>query len=648
MKFNNYFKVSTTFDSLGPLAPDPVYGQAIRNGINHALTQVLPEHYFDPKWQSERLKENVRKKLLAQLPLVKTTQRDRLMCFYTLFRYRANAFKFFFDLVSQWLVPGKRLNVILVYAADFQFPELGSDIYTVCEVIIQIEDLNDIELIQRNFPIIETEALLGIESEYYARKILEVRGMSPDQKTSLIQQRIAVVLNRLPTVFSADVFTEMQHILVLCDEDFKDQRSVSHLSRLISIHYLFRRQLLDLIKELAHKRHVLVKCFKSIVNFPHGKKNVLSLVIGFNFLRGKEIFEQRYLIEAIKRYIPSAEAIDQTFFTNRRGSEKITTIYIEIEKNDNKKFLPEEVRKLKYHLPDDLQNHIGHLLLPVFMPRNEEEIMRNILSLSHQLKYLKDIPQVFISFDEQTDRNLFFTVIVLRILQDGMESIADQIRGSGTFLRYIHDRTKVVGTLRLKHSKEATVFRLKFSKESFLRGDHSIDLYKARQSVVNELTRAIGEFRDYNGGMIAKQNELLIEVKALFSQEGLKYNEILLEDFFYSLAPVIMRTILEPHAFKTMFHFLLESLNEGISVGQKVTIKWRQEHHFIYLMTVSSDWAALDEISRILHKHNHGGTDLAQGYVKTPEFICMGYAYRSMDVKKQDQFKALIESQFNH
>lgn len=646
MAHNNYFRVSTTFDSLGPLAPDPIYGQAISNGINHALSQVLPEHYFDPKWQSERLRDSVRKKLLSQLPIVKTTHRDRLMCFYALFRYRANAFKFFFDLVSQWLVPGKRLNVILVYAADFQLPELGDDIFTVCEVIIQIEDLKDIELIQRNFPIIETEALLGIESEYYARKILEVRGISPDQKTSMIQQRIAIILSRLPGVFSAEVFTEMQHILVLCDEDFKNQRSVSHLSRLIVGQYLFRRQLLNLIKEFAHKRHVLVKCFKASVNFPNGKKNVLAIIIGFNFLRGKEIFEQRHLLQAIKRYIPSAEAIDQTFFTNRRGGEKIMTIYIEIEKPDNKKFLPEEVRKLKNHLPDDLQSHIGHLLPPVFMPRNEEEIMRNILALSDQLKYLKDIPQVFISFDEQTDRNLFFTVIVLRIFHKEAESIADQIRRSDTFLRYIHDRAKIVGSLRLKHPKEATVFRLKFCKDSFLRGDHSIDLYKARQAVVNELTRAIGEFRDFNGGMIAKQNELLIEVKALFAKEGVKYNEIFLEDFFYSLAPVIMRTVLESHAFKSLFHLLLESLNEGISSDQKVRVKWRQENHFIYLMTVSTNWATLDEISRILHKINHGSTDLVQGYVKTAEFICMGYVYRSMDVKKQDQFKALIESRF--
>lgn len=644
MKKNDFFRISTTFDSLEDHAPEPIYREAVRDGINHALNQLLPEYYFDPKWQAERLAENIKKKVLASLPLVKSTRNNKVMCFYSMFRYRANAFKFFFDLVSQCLVPGKRLNVVLVYAVDFQFPELGDDLLTVCEVIIKVDDDEDFELIQRNFPLIETEALIGIESDYYARKILEVRGVSPDQKTSTIHNRIAYALRRLPAIFSADVFTEMQHILVLCDDDFKDQRSVEHLSRLIAVHYLYRRRLLNWIKEYPLKRQVVVKAFNATVNFPQGKKNVLALVIGLNFLRAKEIFEQRHLLEVIKRYIPSAEAIDQTFFTNRRGSEKITTIYVEIEKTDHKKFLPEEIRKIKSLLPKDLQNHIAHLLPPVFMPRNEEEIMRNMLSLSQQLKYLRDIPQVFISFDEQTDRNLFFTVIVVRIIQGTADAISDLIRKSDTYLRYIHDRTKIVGALRQKYPKEATVFRLKFAKDSFLRGDHSIDLYKARQAVVNELTRCIGEFRDFNGGMIAKQNELLTEVKVFFAKEGVKYNEIILEDFFYSLAPVIMRTVLESHAFKSLFQLLLESLEMGMQPGQKVGIQWRQENHFIYLTTISPHWTVLDDISRILYKSHHTGTELVQGYIKTTEFACMGYVFRSMDPKKQEQFRALIDT----
>ena len=51
------------------------------------------------------------------------------------------------------------------------------------------------------------------------------------------------------------------------------------------------------------------------------------------------------------------------------------------------------------------------------MPRNEEEVMRNILILSEQLKLVRDLPQIIVSFDEQTDKYVSFTVILLRILK---------------------------------------------------------------------------------------------------------------------------------------------------------------------------------------------------------------------------------------
>lgn len=638
----DFFRIFTTFDTLlEEEVPEPIYYQAICNGIRHVLKKLLPDYFFDRKWQAEKSPENVRKKMLAMMPVVKSTQNDRLMCFYSFYRHRENAFKFFFDLVSQWLVPGKKLNVVLLYTADFQLPELGDEVFTICEVIIKADAAEDRDLIERNFPLIETDAKIGLESDHYARKIFELRGVLNDQKTSLIQQRIALAIKRFPASFSSDIFTEMQHILVTCDDDFKEQRTVMHLSRVIGVQYFFRRQLLKWLREFPQKRNVVVKVFSSEVNFPQGKKHVLALVIGLN-LRGKEVFEQRNLVKAIQQYIPTAAAIDQTYFTNRRGSEKIMTVYLEIEKGDNKKFSSDEIRKLKNNLPNDLQKHIGLLLPPVFMPRNEEEIMRNILSLSQQIKYLRDIPQVFITFDEQTERNVFFTVIAVRVLQKGMESIHDLVRKSSPFFRYIHDRTKTVGYLRQKYAKEATVFRLKFAKESFLRGDHSIDLYKARQSVVNELTRCIGEFRDFNGGMIAKQNELLAEVKSLFADEKVAYDEILLENLFYSLVPVIMRTVLDSSVFKKFFEKLLKAIEEGIPEGDKTVLKYFEDAHATYLIVIGYSWVSLDEIAKTLHKFNSGGTDLVQGHVKTAEFACMGYILMSSDPKKQEQFLGLV------
>lgn len=640
MSENKLPEISVLFDDASGKPSISLHQEALRDVLN----RLLPAGLFEGR--GERTQDQMKKRLQAVFPLIRAVpvaNTPSLMSFYCVFKYRVNAFKFFFDLVSQWLVPGKRLDVVLVYAVDFRFPSIDEDVYTLCEVTLRVETEEDRELIQRNFPIIETEAILGVDSAYYARKILEIKGIMPDHKTALIHQRMATFVKRMPKLFSKDLFVEMQHILVLCHDDFKMERSVRHLSRLISSHYAFRRSLLLAQSQKRSQRTLCAKLFKESVHFPQGDKQVLCLVIGLNFLREKEVLEQRHLMRAIQQYVPQAEAIDQTFFINKKVQEPIATLYLEIEKNDGTAFTKQELELLRKKLPIDLQNHIARLTLPVFMPRNEEEIMRNIVTLSHQLKYARDLPQVFISFDEQTERNLLFTVIVVRLIKGEDKSVQDLIKSADSFLKYMHDRIRIVGTLRKRYPKEATVFRVKFQKDKFLRGDHSIDLYKARQAVVSELSRAIGEFRDFNGGMISKQNELFMQVKDLLVQDSVKYNEISLENFFYSLSPVIMRTVLEPHALKSLFLMLLEAQEKGISEGEKCSLQFKYETEFTYVMMSAQHRTVLDELSKPLFKFQQSGSDLIQGYAKTPGQVALGYIFRSADLHKQDQFRQLIE-----
>ena len=103
------------------------------------------------------------------------------------------------------------------------------------------------------------------------------------------------------------------------------------------------------------------------------------------------------------------------------------------------------------------------------MPRNEEEVMRNILVLSQQLRFLRDIPQMIISFEEQTDTELSFTVILVRLLHPDSRPIEE-------LFRFSIDRVKVVGQLRRKIPKEAVVMRARIMSEQFMREDYSVDL----------------------------------------------------------------------------------------------------------------------------------------------------------------------------
>lgn len=628
--------ISTELDFSSENSTSPLHLSLIKK----SLCRILPNQFFELHRDASVSNEELHEYFQSIFPLTYATSCENFpgnMTYFILFTYRANAFKFCFEMLSRWLVPGKRMNVMLIYAIDFSMPELGNDVYTLCEVTLRIESKEEYEEIQRNLPIIDSEVCLGVVSSYYARRILEVKGLSNDEKTAMIQEYIAYMTSRRPNNFSYDVFTEMQHLLVMWRDDFKAVRDVRHLSRIICVQYLFRKSLRESIRSNPEKRHLYLKIFKAKLRPPEVDKMVLGLIVAVNFLRDKEVFEETHLIKAIRNYIPTARAVSNSFFFKRRGNEPICTLYLEIEKCNAEEFNGKEMELLRKELPTDLEGRVEHLMHPVFMPRNEEEVMRNILTLSQQIKFVRDIPQMFITFDEQTHTHLFFTIILVRVIKDDTPSVQKLFESSDTFVEYVHDRNKSMGYLRKKYQKEAVVFRLKIPKEQFLRRDYSIDLYKARQAVVSEISSVVGEVRDYNGGMISKQNELLNKVGDLLKNSK-QYNDLLLENFFYSLNPVIMRTVLEPEELKKLFIMLLDSISDGFYNEDNYTMNIRAEPNSVFVMIAIEDRRIKDEVKKALANLKLPSTSLASSCVNVYDNPYLGYIYRCDDPFKQRKF----------
>ena len=209
------------------------------------------------------------------------------------------------------------------------------------------------------------------------------------------------------------------------------------------------------------------------------------------------------------------------------------------------------------------------------MPRNEEEVVKNIVTLSKQLRFIHDIPQVIISFDQQTVSQLSFTVVFLRILKSRDPSLKDIFEHFKTKFQFILDRVKKVGVIRRKYFKEANVFRVILKDNEYLRVDHSIDINKARQDILKELNRIFGEIRDYNGGMIYKQNEVYEKLKYELHDQ----NKLLLEKFFYSITPQEMTAIVPISYLKELFLMLLSSHEK-----KKMTWSLKQEIKAVHLI----------------------------------------------------------------
>ena len=600
--------------------------------IRKCLKKAMPENFFSNQ-------SSIRLNLQKTLPFVRYDTPEKIpgnLTITSLHPYRQYSSKFVYDLISRWLLPGRRLNILMAFCTDFTFPDISDQVYILMEMLIHIDNDQDRLAIEKNLPIIANEINLGVCSFDQGNRILEIKGLSSDEKTALVQEMISSLVIRNPTHLGRDLFDEMQYLLVLCRDSFKTQREYRHIARIICWLYFIRRKLLSNKELSSTKRHVSLKLLPAKLSMSYGVKNTLGIIIGLSFLRENEFFGEKHILKAISSYVKDLRLVDHSFIRIVKGAGAPVTLYLEVEKPGGVKFTLQEIRRLKQNLPLELKDHIEQLMHPIFMPRNEEEIMRNILTLSNQLRSVKDLPQVIVSFDRQTDDHITFTVILLRVLKESDEAIVQNLELSGSF-EVIPDRVKVVGYIRKKYPKEANVFHIKSLKSNFLRKDNSLDFYGAREAVMDSLVGAFGEVRDYNGGMLSKEKE---NFNALLKElEGKKnYNDLLLENFFYSLSPIMMRSVMEPAYLKVLFEMLSTSLHVSSFEDNGFDVQFKYGPNVVFIMIHANNSSFQTKINQSLNQFKLHRFQLASAFVNVDESYFLGLIFRSDNTEKQTLF----------
>jgi len=571
------------------------------------------------------------------LPQISWSELNKAPCTLSvllLCKYRLNACNFFCDMVSRWLIPHGRVNVELFFASDVRLPHLSEDLLSVAEIVIHLKSVAEVEEAKRNMSAIETEIRLGVVSHYHARRILEFKGLSLDGKTAMIQEKITSLIQSHSKDFDAGIFSQMQQFLVTCPEEFKSIRDYHHISRIISNLHSLRKLLKQSRDAAPSKRFVFVKFLKTHLKQKSEEKPVLGILVGLNFLSEHELFETNHLIQAIQKFLPFSLLVERSAFSDRISDASQQTIYLEVEKGNGVDFSLDEVQQLRTLLPDQIKSHVERLTRPIFMPRNDEEVLRGIMALSRQLRYIHDTPQVILSFDEQKGEELLFTVTDLRLIGEGESSIQQLCAARRTSLKYIADRIRKVGMVRRK-TKEATVFRTAVPTASFLRPDRSVDLYKARSYILGEVTRVLGEVRDYNGGMIFKQVE---QVNALKSALGEKLGEshcLLLEKFFYALMPMEMRTSLDIDALKQFFQLLLQSM-------KKPGWLFKQDSKRVMSVLGHPDLTVRKRISEKLEALHVPSHELVSFFLEIGDSSYIGYLLMTEEKGLQEEFMRLL------
>ncbi len=586
--------------------------------------------------------------------------------------------RFLLDIYSRWTIPGKQLIIPSVNCLAFEFSHFPGYAFFIHHLVGLIENVKDLSIFMMNVPTLAREVRLNILSVQHARRIIALMPLTLDQKKLIIQdnilsllerpgkeiepnlfehlqiflikvsaekkisqikEQIAPLLEYQPKYFEKDFFSELQSYVSLFNNEFVANREMKHLTRIISYKYLFRKIITAESLSYPHQRHLYLKLIHSTLFIGMEVKRVIGVLIGINILRENEVVEERHLFSAIQSILPKALKVPGSVIFDRRTNSSLRTIYLEIYK-EGENFSLDDLKQLTKRLSREIKTRIESVINPIFMPRNEEEVIKNILVLSNQLKYVQDLPQVMINFHKQTSSTISFTVIYVRVNKPEdlpLQTLFKKFKSSVIFSEY---EVKSVGCLRKKYPKEANIFEMQLEKKNFLRRDFSVDLNAARRFVYNILCEMAGEVRDYNGGMISKQSEVLNTLKKLLLQINI-HNDYLLENFFYSLTPNYMQSILKPTILKKLFLILLEAVEHDYSKNILFLKTQIVEDHFILSLGAINP-TYKEFIEKRLEGLEIEPSSLTYSFVNIYEISCLSYILHYNDPDEHQHFLQLI------
>jgi len=426
------------------------------------------------------------------------------------------------------------------------------------------------------------------------------------------------------------IFKELDRIIAIMDYEFIYQRSAEHLAKIAYSIFFIRNKISQEMALWPMKDHHDVHLFPFSLHYTFGSKPVLG-ILAHVCLKGKyESFDEETVLLAIRKSISEAELVNGSVYTFQAPKNFIKTLYFEINKKSGLPFHSDEIKRLKSLLKQEIKFCVERLVPRIFMTRNEEEILRNVLTLSREIQQPADLPQVMIIFDQQTAQEAIFTLIVVRTGKSALPRLSELFSSAQVGFTYIPERCQIVRYLEQIHPVEANIFRIYLKKDaSFLRADLSLNFYLARQKISQILLNAIGEFRDYNGGIILKQREVLMSFREAFPEIALKTPD-LLENFYYSLSPVEVQAILSLESLKTLFMLFLEGLQVSLVTASDFCLKFSQDGEKLFVVVRIPD-ASFEKVMDNLISAHPGVQSIVSSVLYVQSTYLLSYLFESQD-----------------
>jgi hypothetical protein len=330
-----------------------------------------------------------------------------------------------------------------------------------------------------------------------------------------VERNVGRWLNRFKYANDQSVVQDLYLFYLLASKKFLDHRPPSHISSLFLSIYLLQKTLAQKIAFSPQDLHIKVRWLAGTLKFPFSKRSVLGCLVSYNALDKYELFDEENLCLAFQKQYPEIRLVRESLYQHTSKNKNLKIHYFEVEKKDGSDFSLEEQNLLKNNAEERVRNSVQKLSPSTFMKRNEEETYKTMLVLSNEITSLDDLPQVAINLDEHTGKEIIFQVVLLQPAPFHNFSLKDRF----VECIFVPKRMTIVKHLD-DHPIQAQVFSLHLNRTSaFLRTDGSLDFNLARQKVSSLLHSAIGAFRDYNGGLLFKQQEHLAKFREAFPED---------------------------------------------------------------------------------------------------------------------------------
>lgn len=428
-----------------------------------------------------------------------------------------------------------------------------------------------------------------------------------------VHEKIQKWLARFTQSIDSSILKDLQLVYLLASNKYLDHRTYSHLFRLVMSIYLMQKKLLQRATFASQERHIEMRWLNATLHFPFSSHSVLGCIIAFNTLDKHEFFDEENFILALEKSVPELRLVKESLYYHQSQHKNLKICYFEIEKKDGIPFSLQDRLLLKNNIEEKVKNTIKIFSPNSFNEHNEEELYKTILVLSREIQYEQDLPQASISIERPSGNEIVFRIILVYILPFHHFSLKDCFRNC----TFVSQRILTVKQLE-DHPVEAHIFHLHLPKDvSLMKTDGSFNFYAARQKITQIIKNAIGEFRDYNGGIIVKQHELFQSFKENFPEIANQEPETL-ETFFYALTPIEKQAVLSVEVLSKLFNYFLENRAQELTKETPYFFKAYFHEQQIFLSAYA----------------NHSFAKAVISFIKEQIFNLLNTAYNFIEVKE--------------